>query len=449
MTSPTSLPSSRVSKTTALVLSLLFVLCAAVSAQSVTVLPAGSLEFPVGMFIDAQDRVWITEAGTGSGQTGKVTRYDPATGITQTVFSGFASVTDGEGNIWGVHHMAQDPNNSDAILLSQGGLMGTVEKWSSIPGAVNPRTTHQVGNFVVGAGLSTNTYSVAADTMNNLYVVDAAANAIVKIDSSGGMSVFATFPNLPQSGQESVPTKILATHDGFYVCNLTGVPCLSGAASLFHVDLAGTVTIVESGLTTLVDVAVDPADGRPVVLSFGQFAGNVFLPNTGTVTKITATGTHTVASGLSHPTGMGYTSNGDLYVHSSSEGGLSRFTSGLSMSLTQGTGWLALDIQVSGGVSNDPYFLFHSFDSLNGAFPGGGWLGGLHISVESALAQYTLGSTQTLKIFGGLLGPAGGVGVQVPGYIMQQFSGLELSAMALSVTPGVVVFSNIATVTVQ
>ena len=428
------------------------------------VLVTTSLLSPIGMVADAQDRLWIGEAGDGTGATGRVSRYDPSTGMLQTVLSGFPSEII-ENSPTGVHHMAWDPQNADHLNIAVGGTTGRVQTWDVNSATLLPGEDHDVRSYVFAQGLppgeptpDSNVYSVAVDAAGDRYAVDAGANAIIRIDSAGAMSVFAQFPNLPGSGppfvgQQAVPTKILADgNGGFWVCNLTGGPFFPGTASVFHVDSSGTITTVQTGFTTLVDMAVDPTDGRLAVLSWGQFDLTLtppnFVPFTGTITKLTSTGTHTVASGLMLPTGMAYTSNGDLYVHSYALGSLFLVSrSQLSASLSQGC-MGDLDIQVAGGVADDPYYLFHSFDPANGTFPGGGWLGGLHIGVADAFAQFTIG-TQGMKIFGGALDPSGGVSIQVPPNIMQQFSGMQLWGVALTLTPGDVQFSNITTVTIQ
>lgn len=68
--------------------------------------------------------------------------------------------------------------------------------------------------------------------------------------------------------------------------------------------------------------------------------------------------------------------------------------------------------------------------------------------ITPALAQIAAG-TQGLKFFGGALDTTGGVSIQVPHFIMQQFSGLQVWGLSLTLTPGGVQFSNIAAITLQ
>ena len=71
---------------------------------------------------------------------------------------------------------------------------------------------------------------------NDLFVVDASANAIARWNrSNGSLSSFTTFPPIGQS--EAVPTGIVYTGSNFYVGTLTGLPVPIGAAKIYNVDL--------------------------------------------------------------------------------------------------------------------------------------------------------------------------------------------------------------------
>jgi len=300
------------------------------------VLAAGSLANPFGLLADAQGRLWIGEAGTGSGNTGQVSRYDPSTTTLQAVLTGFASVTSPEGSVNGVHHLAWDAQQPDNLIIAQGVSTGVVQTWNTVTSTLVQ--SHDVRTFVLAQGLpDSNVYSVASMPNGDLYVADAGANAIIKIDNGGVLSIFAELPNLPNLappfiGQQAVPTKILADgNGGFWVCNLTGGPFFSGVASVFHIDATGSVTTVQTGFTTLVDASVDPKDGHLAVLSFAEFdtVALNFAPNSGTIHKLDPAnpyGTEFVAGGLMLPTGLAYTQNGDLYVHSYALGSLEQIT---------------------------------------------------------------------------------------------------------------------------
>ncbi len=351
---------SRPSSPYAPTLAVILLFAGAASAQ--VVLAPGSLMSPIGIIADHQDQLWIGESGDGTGNTGRVSRYNPTTGALQTQLVGFPSELI-EGQPTGVHHLAWDPQNAFALNIALGGTNGHLQTWDVSTGTLIPGEDYDVRSYAIAQGLpagagqpDSNIYSVAVDAAGDHYVVDAGANAIIKVDAAGSMSVFAQFPNFPSLGppyigQQAVPTKILLDGaGGFWVCNLTGGPFFAGVASVFHVDSAGVVLPVQTGFTTLVDMAIDPTDGNLVVLSWGQFdlqLGN-FVPFTGTITKLTNTGTSEIASGLMLPTGMAYTSNGDLYVHSYAMGSLEKIPSANATSYGSGCGSPALEMLPTG-----------------------------------------------------------------------------------------------------
>lgn len=344
------------------VLALAVLALSAGSAMAQVMLPPGSLMSPIGIIADHQDQLWIGESGDGTGNTGRVSRYDPTTGTLQVELSGFPSEFI-EGQPTGVHHLAWDPQNVCALNIALGGTNGHLQTWDVSTGTLIPGQDFDVRSYSISQGLppgagqpDSNVYSVAVDAAGDHYVVDAGANAIIKVDTAGAMSVFAQFPNFPvlgppYIGQQAVPTKILVDGaGGFWVCNLTGGPFFAGVASVFHVDSAGVVVPVQTGFTTLVDMAVDPTDGQLVVLSWGQFdlsIGN-FVPFTGTITKLTTSGTQSIATGLMLPTGLAYTSNGDLYVHSYALGSLEKIPSANATVYGSGCGAPALEMTPTG-----------------------------------------------------------------------------------------------------
>jgi hypothetical protein len=317
---------------------------------------------PIGIVADGQDQLWIGESGDGTGTTGQISRYNPTTGTLQVELSGFPSELH-EGLPTGVHHLAWDPTNSNALNIALGGTNGHLQTWDVSTGTLIPGQDFDIRSYAFAQGLPTgagqpdsNIYSVAVDSAGDHYVADAGANAIIKVDTAGVISVFAQFPNFPvlgppYVGQQAVPTKILSDGaGGFWVCNLTGGPFFAVTASVFHVDSAGVVLPIQTGFTTLVDMAIDPTDGNLVVLSWAQFDLSIgdFVPFTGTINKLTSMGTQEIASGLMLPTGMAYTSNGDLYVHSYALGSLEKIPSANANSYGLGCGSPALVMTPTG-----------------------------------------------------------------------------------------------------
>jgi hypothetical protein len=163
-----------------------------------------------------------------------------------------------------------------------------------------------IKNWVLANGFAeSNPFSLEWDDNGNKLVVDAAANAVLKIDNAGMFSVLDTFPAIPNTFTpfpptiDYVPTKILSDMNGsFYVCNLTGFPFVPQISSVVMIDTAGNVTPKFQGLSQAVDMEMD-STGILYVLQFGAFdtTGPVF--NSASIVRIQTDGTmDTVASGF-------------------------------------------------------------------------------------------------------------------------------------------------------
>jgi hypothetical protein len=128
-----------------------------------------------------------------------------------------------------------------------------------------------------------------------------------------------------------VPTGIVFRNNKFYVSGFTGFPFLADSSRIYEVDLNGNISVLKTGLTSVVDLAVDPRDGNLVFLQFGRFAFAPpppgFRPNTGGVFKLRAGGRiDTIAVGLNFPSGLRFAANGDLFVSSLADGKILKAT---------------------------------------------------------------------------------------------------------------------------
>ena len=129
-----------------------------------------------------------------------------------------------------------------------------------------------------------NPFKVTVGPDNDLFIVDASANAIARWSrSNGSLSSFTTFPPIGQS--EAVPTGIVYTGSNFYVGILTGVPVPNGAAKIYNVDLSGNKTIHQDGLTCIIDIAISPIDGALYAIQHAEF-GPPWLNNKGRLFRI-------------------------------------------------------------------------------------------------------------------------------------------------------------------
>jgi WD40 repeat protein len=162
-----------------------------------------------------------------------------------------------------------------------------------------------------------NPFKVIVGPDNDLFVVDASANAIARWDrNTGALSSFTTFPPIGQS--EAVPTGIVYTGSNFYVGILTGVPVPNGAAKIYNVDLSGNKTIHQDGLTCIIDIAISPIDGALYAIQHAEF-GPPWLNNKGRLFRIQNGIVDTLLSGMPRPSGMVFNSNGDLFISSFSD----------------------------------------------------------------------------------------------------------------------------------
>lgn len=301
-------------------------------AQNYSVL-AENLRLPVGIEIDAQQQIWVTESGYGFDDGGvSLVQQD---GTIWPVIVGLPSLFDTttqEGV--GPWHTLMLPGNRMAVTEGASGQVLFYDLSGFVPGVSSPMTLSDtiaaldVAGFVYAQGiLESDPYSVIADAAGNLYVADAAANAVIKITGSGEMSVFATLPAFPNPLPfgppmvDAVPTRILANPDGgFYLCQLTGFPFLEGTANIYSLDSNGVVTPYATGLATLTDMALDAATGDLYALQIGHFVLDPmlppgFAPNSAQVTRISPNGDRVVvAQDFDLSPGVALDATGNLYT---------------------------------------------------------------------------------------------------------------------------------------
>ncbi|MFL5617798.1 MAG: ScyD/ScyE family protein [Gemmatimonadaceae bacterium] len=323
------------------------------------------LNNPRGLAFGPDGALFVAEAGRGGSgpcfQSGQVVCYGPTgaigrlVGETQdTVVSGLPSIATGVGR-------AEGPNS--IALLGMGGAYVTVG-WENdprlraqypvlagfarlvrvFPTALVPRPAHvptslaewefvaNPGNYEIAVNpdcgrIDDNPFGVLVAPAGVL-VVDAGANAIVKLDATGELSTFAAFPSryseptgpacpaLPAGypttlPTETVPTSIAVGPDGaYYVGHLAGFPVVAGAANVYRVVAGATPEVFLTGFTFIVSLAFD-ATGNLYVLQHLDGPGI----NTGSLVRVAMDGTRTtVITGLTRPTGLAIGSDGAIYL---------------------------------------------------------------------------------------------------------------------------------------
>ncbi len=311
--------------------------CVASSLPDTVTVYASGLENPIGIEIDGQGRLWVAESGTGNddSQVSIVT----TDGQVHPFLVGLPSEIV-FGDPMGAMHVHFDVNGD--LLIVQGGGFDSlsasilrVDTSGFSPGdppfgVGNIQAVYDIGTFVLGQGFAeSNPFRVAIGPNDDLYITDAAANAIIRLErSTGDLSVFVTFD--PIGSGDAVPTGIVYAGNSFYVGVLTGFPYTQGTAKVYEVDLSSNVSIFRDGLTAVVDLNVDPRDSNLVVLQIGGIQ-----PNAGGIYKLFSGGaTDTLADGLNFPTGMHFNPSGDLFVSTFDDGQILKVNSTVSSVLT-------------------------------------------------------------------------------------------------------------------
>jgi glyoxylase-like metal-dependent hydrolase (beta-lactamase superfamily II) len=169
-------------------------------------------------------------------------------------------------------------------------------------------------------------YGLTAGSDGYLYVADAGANDLLRVDpETGAVELVAVFDPLPgvfpsdtRGGElltDPVPTAVVIDQDGnYFVSLLSGVPFVPGSAKVVKVTADGQVSDFATGLTMLTDLRMGP-DGNLYAVQFGQFTEQGPTPESGAIIRVReGTASKVMASGLSFPTSLDFNSAGDAYV---------------------------------------------------------------------------------------------------------------------------------------
>ena len=202
--------------------------------------------------------------------------------------------------------------------------------------------------------VNSNPYDLVLAADGDIYVTDAGANAVLRIDgTTNAITPFAIF--LAQENplfaggagvggpiMDQVPTGITIGPDGaFYVSTLTGFPFPTGAARVYRLEDGnadgdalddGEVTVHVEGLTTATDVAFD-ADGN---LLISQFSTNMLAGAPGRISRFSDGQLQTIAHLLVSPTSITVTDAGKLLVSQEFAGMVSDVTDVLPGGFSQG-----------------------------------------------------------------------------------------------------------------
>ena len=278
---------------------------------------------PIGLEIDGAGNLWVGEQGTGSGNTAKVSMVTPS-GQVYPFLTDLPSTAPAFEPV-GAQDVYFDIDGKLLVIISNDagsdslcGRVLFVDTTGFIPGGTPFNRNNIVSSFDLGSIFpGNNPFKVTVGPDNDLFIVDASANAIARWSrSNGSLSSFTTFPPIGQS--EAVPTGIVYTGSNFYVGTLTGLPVPTGAAKIYNVDLSGNKTIHQGGLTAIVDIAISPIDGALYAIQHAEF-GPPWLNNKGRLFRIQNGTVDTLLSEMPRPSGLVFNSNGDLFISSFSD----------------------------------------------------------------------------------------------------------------------------------
>lgn len=316
------------------------------------VVVAEGFNSPQGVLVTRNGSLWVIDSGVGG--INEASAMDPNTGEvvtakvgntsrviqvtpngTQTEISRLPSVVAGTDTTGGARlvilngvlyatsgvwvEAARDeplPNTASILEVRQGDIKEIAQPWQ-VEKEENP------DGFVV----ESHPYGMTAGPDGLLYVADAGANVLWRIDPANGdvelVTVFdgvaSPLPNPGRNGaleSDPVPTGVTFGSDGvIYVSLLPGFPFLPGASKVVAVDPdSGEVSDYATGLTMLTDLRTGP-DGELYAVQLGVFTDQGPVPNSGAILRIgEGTTSEVLVDGLAFPTSIDFDSTGNGYV---------------------------------------------------------------------------------------------------------------------------------------
>lgn len=268
------------------------------------------LTAPLGLESDALGQLWVTEAGTGKKDDGELA-FINTQGVVYPVVQGFTSEASPEGAIFGLNHLLLKDN----ILYMLHGVEGRLYKLdiSGYQPGDKPLQASDLEYEDVGTWVKKHLKTEETDIFNltvgpegDIFIADAAANAVIRRDSkTKKLSVFATIPPINNPGGEPaqvepVPTGITFDGEKFLVCTFTGYPYPAKKATIYQIDLAGNTSVYQTGLSILTDMELG-VDQKPVVLEYGTWTGETFIPNSGRMVLSTTNKNVALVNNLNFP----------------------------------------------------------------------------------------------------------------------------------------------------
>jgi hypothetical protein len=324
------------------------------------------LNNPRGLAFGPNGALFVAEAGRGGAgpcfQSGQQVCYGPtgaigrlAKGVQDTVVSGLPSYANSAGRAEGPNAISllgmggayvtigleSDPRiRTQAPQLAGFARLVHVSPTALVPRAARVPTRLAQWEFVADLGtyeievnpdcgrIDDNPFGVLAAPAG-VIVVDAGANALVRMDATGRLTTFAALPSryseptgpacptLPADypatlPKETVPTSITVGPDGaYYVGHLAGFPVVIGAANVYRIVPGEAPEVFLSGFTFIIGLAFD-VTGNLYVLQHVDGAG---MTATGSLVRVAPDGSRTtLIAGLTRPTGLAIGPDGSIYI---------------------------------------------------------------------------------------------------------------------------------------
>lgn len=314
------------------------------------VIVAEGLNGPAGVLVDSEGVLWIADAGTGGaeqlsgttpgtnqpitftwGETARIIRVDPdgtttdvamlpsimipygAIGVGRFAMldgSIYATVGGWEAGI-SVDRLA---HAAAVVRVDEDGVTEIANTWD-LENRENPDAGPR----------ETNPWGLTTGPDGALWVTDAAANSLLRVDpGTGEVELKAVFdvapgviPNPDRGGameREAVPTAVAFDAAGnVFVALLGGFPFQPGNSRVVRVAEDGLVTDHASGLTMLADLVTGP-DGQLYGVSLTEFTQQGPTPASGALIRIRPGAVDTLLAGLAFPTAVAFGSDGDTYL---------------------------------------------------------------------------------------------------------------------------------------
>jgi hypothetical protein len=299
---------------------------------------ATGLTAPLGIESDAKGQLWVTEAGTGLANDGQLSLITPQ-GRVFPVVTGFPSSVSPEGGVFGLNHLLL--HNGTLWMLH--GVEGKLYRFNiasfqpgDAPLSASELEYEDIGTFVKSYDFADDTdetdiFNLTVGPEGDLFIVDAAANAIIRRKAATGeLSVFATLPPIGIPGGdpaqvEAVPTGIVFDGDKFLVCSFTGFPFPAQKAPIYQVDRNGNTSVYQTGLSNLADIELG-IDRKPVVVEFGLWTGETFVPNSGTLVRATPHKNIPFVTGLNFPNSIERMGFKSFYIAQTFDGIIQKVT---------------------------------------------------------------------------------------------------------------------------